>query len=234
MSLLVRNPNMYYGSGRRRVHRRRRHGGSIFDSIASGLKSAHDYIKSKHLISTVAKGLSSVGVPYAGAIGTAAGALGYGRRRRRRAPVRRRRLGVRRPRLGIRRRRIGGLNVRGLLSSAHGFIKKHQLVSKGLSHFGHSKLAAAASSLGYGRRRRVHRRRRGGLNVRGLLSAAHGFVKKHQLVSKGLSHFGHSKLASAASSLGYGRRRAPVRRHRIHHHHGGSMFTTEQIAVPKF
>ena len=73
------------------------------------------------------------------------------------------------------------------------------------------------------------------------------FVKKHQLVSKGLSHFGHSKLANAASSLGYGRRRTvrrrrvggavkrrPVRRRMVRHHGGANFFSTEMLAMPKF
>ena len=80
-----------------------------------------------------------------------------------------------------------------------------------------------------------------------MISAAHGFVKKHQRVSKGLSHFGHSKLASAASSLGYGRRRTvgkrrvggavrrrtPVRR-MVRHRGGANFFSTEMLAMPKF
>ena len=144
----------------RRPRRVRRRGGGFMDA----LRSAHDWIKKNKIISTVGSALGRVGVPYAGTIGTAASTLGYGRRRRR--VVRRR---------PLRPRAIGG-------------------------------------------------------SLRSMLSAAHGFIKKNQLVSKGLSHFGHSKLASAASSLGYGRRRRrPVRRHR-----GGAFFTTEQIAMPRF
>ena len=69
----------------------------------------------------------------------------------------------------------------------------------------------------------------------------HGFVKNNQLVSKGLAHFGHSKLAGLASSAGYGkrrrtvrkrvvRRRAPVRRHRG----GANFFSMNQLAAPRF
>ena len=105
------------------------------------LRSAHDWIKKNKIISTVGSALGRVGVPYAGAIGTAASTLGYGRRR------------IVRKRRPLRPRAIGG-SLRSMLSAAHGFIKKNQLVSKGLSHFGHSKLASAPSSLGYGRRRR--------------------------------------------------------------------------------
>ena len=132
---------------RRRVRRAR--GGGFMDA----LRSAHDWIKKNKIISTVGSALGRVGVPYAGAIGTAASTLGYGRRHHRRRVVRRR---------PLRRRVIGG-SLRSMLSAAHGFIKKNQLVSKGLSHFGHSKLASAASSLGYGKRRtRRVRRHRGG------------------------------------------------------------------------
>lgn len=37
------------------------------------------------------------------------------------------------------------------------------------------------------------------------LKAAHAYVKQQKLVSKGLKHFGHNKLASHAALLGYGR-----------------------------
>ena len=131
------------------------------------------------------------------------------------------------------------------LRSAHDWIKKNKIIStvsgalSGVPGIGGiaSAINKGSSALGYGRRhyrRRVVRRRPlrpraiGG-SLRSMLSAAHGFIKKNQLVSPGLSHFGHSKLASAASSLGYDRRRRrPVRRHR-----GGAFFTTEQIAMPR-
>ena len=229
--MLLRNPSLYYGNGRRRrVGRvvRRKRGGGFMDA----LKSAHNWIKSNKIISTVGNALGKIGVPYAGAIGTAAGTLGYGRRRR---VVRRKR---------VVRRHGGAINIRGLLSKVHGFVKNNQLVSKGLSHFNHPKLAGLASSAGYGRRRsrRVVRRRRGG-SLRSILGRVHSFVKSNQLVSKGLNHFGHSKLAGLASSAGYGkrrrtvrkrvvRRRAPVRRHRGGAN--GNYFSMSQLAVPEF
>ena len=121
-----------------------------------------------------------------------------------------------------------------MLSAAHGFIKKNQLVSKGLSHFGQTKLASAANALGYGRRRRVTmRRRRVGGSLRSVFASAHNFIKSNKLVSKGLSHFGQTKLASAADALGYGRRRRPVRR-AVRHCGGANYFSTEQIAVPRY
>ena len=108
------------------------------------LRSAHDWIKKNKIISTVGSALGRVGVPYAGAIGTAASTLGYGRRHYRRRVVRRR---------PLRPRAIGG-SLRSMLSASHAFIKSRKLVSGALTHFGHSKLASAASSLGCGRRRR--------------------------------------------------------------------------------
>lgn len=161
MSLLVRNPNIYYGGAlkrRRRVVRRRGAG------LGDWLSKAHNWIKSNKIISSVGSLLGKAGVPYAGAIGTAAGTLGYGKRRR--------------PKKRVVRRKKGGANLRSLLSSAHKFIKDKKLVSSALSHFGHSKLSSAASALGYGRRRvgrpkrtvkrrvvrRVARRGRGGAN----------------------------------------------------------------------
>ena len=138
---------------RRVVRRTRRHGAGFMDTI----RSAHDWIKRNKIISGVSGLLSKVGVPYAGAINTASSALGYGRKRRVGSP-RVRRVTVRRRPL-TRQRRVGG-SLRSMLSAAHGFIKKNQLVSKGLSHFGQTKLASAANALGYGRRRRVTMRRR--------------------------------------------------------------------------
>jgi len=148
------------GVRRRRVRRR---GAGLLDM----LKSAHSFIKNNKIISTVGNALGSVGVPYASAIGNAASALGYGRRRHVGRPRR-----VGRPlgsgmRTNMRRRRVvrrRGGSLRSILSSAHGFVKKHQLISKALTHLNHPKLASAASRLGYGRRRLVHSRRRGGAN----------------------------------------------------------------------
>src|SRR4051812_41551831 len=122
-SLLVRNPNIYYGGGRRRTTRRRR-GRGLFDA----LKSAHNWIKSNKIISTVGNALS--GVPGIGSIA--------GRVIRRRPVLRlptgtrmtvRRRVVRRRPLVRqrvVRRRRVGG-SLRSILSAAHGFIKKNQL-----------------------------------------------------------------------------------------------------------
>ena len=161
---------------RRVVHRvrrtRRKQGAGFMDA----LRSAHNWIKSNKIMSGVSGLLSKVGVPYSGAIHAASSALGYGRKRR-----------VGRPR--VRRVTI--------------------------------------------RRRPLTRRRRVGGSLRSMLSAAHGFIKKNQLVSKGLSHFNHPKLASLASHAGYERRRRPVRR-AVRHCGGANYFSTEQIAVPRY
>ncbi len=243
--LSVRNPDLFYGyGGRRRVARRRprRHGAGFFSSLGNAFSKAHDFIKSNKLVSGIANGLGSVGVPYASAIGSAADALGYGRRRRR--VVRRRPAGMGRRRVGRPRvpRRRGGFNLRGALSAAHGLVKKHQLASKALSALGHPKLASAASSLGYGRRRRAAPRRRRGMgffsNVGSLLSKANDFAKKTGVVSKGLAALGHPNASGIAQSLGYGRRRAPRRRVMAHSHRhrgAGSLFgSITQVAAPKY
>ena len=88
---LFRNPDLYYGNGRRRrvgrLRTTRRHrGGGFLDA----LKSAHNWIKNNKIISTVSGALS--GVPGIGGIASAINkgslALGYGRRR----PLRKRRM----------------------------------------------------------------------------------------------------------------------------------------------
>jgi hypothetical protein len=52
--------------------------------LGSWLKKAGAWIKKHKLISRIGSILGSAGVPLAGTIGTAAGAIGYGRMRRRR------------------------------------------------------------------------------------------------------------------------------------------------------
>jgi len=221
---LVRNPHVFYGMGRRRVHRRR-YGGSIFSGI-------NDFLKKHQILSRAGNILGSLGVPYAGAVGTAARLAGYGKRRRR--------VGGR-PLFGLGRRRVyrkRGGDLKSILSSAHKFIKDKRLVSSALRHFApKSNLHKAAHSLGYGRRRRVGRprlsyRKRGG-DLKGILSSAHKFIKDKRLVSSALRHFApKSNLHKAAHSLGYGRRRVG---RPIHRHYGGAnFFSTEQIAAPRF
>ena len=134
---------LYYG-GRRRVGRpRKRRGGGILSSI-------NDFLKKHRIISTVGKALGSVGVPYAGAIGSAAGVLGYGRRRVRRRAGGRRRVG--RPRVHRRRRmhrRRRGGDLKGVLSKVHTFVKENRLISKGLRAFmPNSNLHKSAHALG--------------------------------------------------------------------------------------
>jgi len=194
---LVRNPNVFYGLGRRRV-RRRKAGGSIFSGI-------NDFLKKHQILSRAGSILGSLGVPYAGAVGTAARLAGYGRRRVGRPRVRR---AGGRPLFGLGRRRVyrrRGGDLKGILSSAHNFIKSKRLVSSALRHFApNSNLHKAAHSLGYGRRRV---RRRGG-DLKSILSSAHNYIKSKRLVSSALRHFApNSNLHKAAHSLGYGRRR---------------------------
>ena len=61
----------------RRVRRMR--GGGLM----SFLGKANSFLKNSKLISSVGSALGNAGVPYAGDIGAAAGAFGYGRRRSR-------------------------------------------------------------------------------------------------------------------------------------------------------
>ncbi len=203
---MLRNPNLYYGNGRRRRVRRvgrPRRGRGFFSSIGNALRGAHDYIKSNKLVSTVANALGSVGVPYAGAIGKAAGTLGYGRRRR------------------VRRRRGGDL---------YSILKK---AVNGGRRVGRPRVRRGGAVR---RRRVVHRRRRGGLNLRGLLSKAHSLVKDNKLISKAASALGHPKIAAVAGQLGYGRRRRRVARRRVvRRRGGGTLFgSITQPAVMKF
>ena len=135
---------------KRRVTRRRRvlhrkRGAGFMDA----LRSAHDWVKRNKIISTVGNALGGV-IPIAGTIGRTAATMGYGRKRR-----------VGRPRV----RRAGG-SLKSILSNVHRFVKSNQLVSKGLNHFGHNKLGAVASNLGYGKRRPARRaiRHCGGAN----------------------------------------------------------------------
>lgn len=129
----------------------------------------------------------------------------------------------------VRRRGAGFFDV---LKSAHDWIKKNKIISTvsgALSKVGVPYAGAintASSALGYGRKsyrkRRVVRRRRVGGSLRSILSSAHGFVRKNQLASKLLNHLGHSKLASVASNLGYGRK-LRVRKRRTVRHRGSGM-----------
>lgn len=66
-----------------RVHRmrhRRQRGRGIMDFLGK----ANTFLKNSKLISSVGSALGNAGVPYAGDIGAAAGAFGYGRRLTRR------------------------------------------------------------------------------------------------------------------------------------------------------
>ena len=146
----------------------RRMGRGFFDSIGRILTGSK-------AISTLLPVVGAAsGIPALGAVGGVAGRLGLGRRRRR-APARKRRtggrlLGGRYPVVGLgrrrapaRRRRTGGSfmsKLKSLVGMAHRAVKSNSLVSRGLNHFGYSKLGNAARALGYGRRRAAPRRRR--------------------------------------------------------------------------
>lgn len=127
------------GLGRRRkrrvVRRKRRQGGSI----VGALKKAHDFVKSKKLISSALRHFK-----YNKAANVAR-SFGYGKRRCR----------------VVRRRRQGG-SITSFVKKAHSYIKSKRLISSALRHFApKSNLHKAAHALGYGRipRRRIRRRR---------------------------------------------------------------------------
>src|SRR5690606_31292794 len=84
------------GYGRRRVYRKRKVGGRKRRvvrrrgrGLLSALKSAHNWLKSNKVISTVSKALDSAGVPYAGTINKISSAAGYGKYRSRKRRTRR-------------------------------------------------------------------------------------------------------------------------------------------------
>lgn len=231
---------------RRRKYGKRRIGSGFWGNIWNGIKSAANWVKDQKLIS---RGLSLIPHP-AGRVGSViTGALGLGRRRRRtvrrRAAPRRRRVGgswysslasalsptKRIPLIPFTGRGRRGGNVRGWLSKAHAFVKKHKLVSRGLRTFlPSSNLHYAASALGYGRRRkRIVRRRRGGnlTKPKSFLARAHNYIKSNRLVSRGLRHFGQDRLAAAAHVLGYGRRSGCGAG-------GYNYFSRDQISACKF
>ena len=103
---------------RYRAHTKRggMRGGMRGGSFKSFLKKASKFLRKTRLISRLGSALGSVGVPYVGAVGKAAGALGYGRKRR--YYRRKRRTRARTVRSGRGRRggalRLAGMRGRGL------------------------------------------------------------------------------------------------------------------------
>ena len=55
-------------------------------------------------------------------------------------------------------------------------------------------------------------RKQRGRGFKDTLRKAHDFVKKRRIISGGLAHFGHPRLAAAARQLGYGRQSGGARR----------------------
>lgn len=88
----------------------------------------------------------------------------------------------RRRRVGRPRMRRGGAilpTLRHYATKAHHFVRHHKLASRGLNLLGHSKAAAVANALGYGRRRRRVRRMRG----RNIFSSIGNFFRKVPVLS---------------------------------------------------
>lgn len=51
------------------------------------------------------------------------------------------------------------------------------------------------------------KRRQSGEGISDILRAAHNLVKQKRIISAGLRHFGHPKLAKVAHQLGYGKKK---------------------------
>ena len=71
--------------------RRRMRGKGFFKNLYNFGKKANRFLRKTKIVSRVGKALGMAGVPYAGKIASTAGALGYGKKRRRRVVRRRRR-----------------------------------------------------------------------------------------------------------------------------------------------
>ena len=166
-------------------------------------------------------------------IGKVASSIGYGRKSKPGVRLHRPRK-VGRPRTTTKKttkKRKSGGSLRSMITSAHNFLKKHKVISTTLGQLGHPKFSSAASSLGYGKKRKTVRKRKqgGAFNLRGALSSANNFLKKHKVISTTLGQLGHPKFASAASSLGYGKKRRTMR------HRGGAVYgPSEQLAKPRW
>lgn len=212
------------GAGKKRRRHHRMRGKGIFSDIWSGIKSVAGYA-APVVIGAATKGL-----------------LGLGRRR----AVHRRRVmgrgvgpttaimlhkrGFGRRYAHRRRKRGGSLlsqlraTVKYGLPYLNNKLKQGQYISRGLNSIGLSSLGNMASSIGYGKRRYAHRRRRGGavnrsavlsrLNSLALnpLQRLHHTVKARRYISRGLHSAGFHTPAFVASALGYGKRRRVRRR----------------------
>lgn len=162
---------------RKRVVKRGKGIGSFFKKVWRGIKKAgsviNDGLKKTKIISTFAPALISN--PLIGkTVGTAAGQLGYGRRRR-----------VRRKRVVRGAGVFSGLKnliskarptVRKYASRLNTHLKESKWISNELKNRGYSNASKIVSSLGYGRKR-VVRRKRTVRKGKGLSSAFNGFMK---------------------------------------------------------
>jgi len=206
-----RLPRNSLGMRRRRVGRVRRTGmrkrrvrrGGFLGNILRGI---HNVARSVPIVSTA---LRATGNPLAGSV---AGALGYGRRRRRvrRGGFFRKLMGIAPLAMrGSRKRRVrrGGFKRRGNVTFG-GYKRRGYVQWGGLRHAPRRPLV----------RRRIisrsgMRRVRRGRGIMDMLRKAHSFAKENKLISRGLSMIPHRYAKTAgtvASSLGYGRKRRRV------------------------
>lgn len=125
--------------------RRSYRGGSALSKIKKIAHKTNDFLKKTHLASTVLKNINN---PHSQRLGSFAEKAGYGRKRKRRRSYR------------------GGSFLSGFVNVAKGVnnaLKKSKLVSKVLNSFPQTQqYGQIASSIGYGKKRKVRRHRMGG------------------------------------------------------------------------
>jgi len=220
---LVRNPNIFYGMGRRR---RRRRGSGFFSSIGDAVGKVGHFLKENHALSR-AVGLIPHPLGLAGSLGLRA--LGLGRRKRR---VTRRRVG--RPRNVGRPRKRGGFaipppstlaRIGQTVGRAGRFLKNSHALSRLVGLIPHP-LGLTGSmglrALGLGRRRRYRRRRGGEV----------GLGRRTRRV--GRPRLSARRRGGDLMSLTGGRRKRRVTHRRVRRVGGANFFSTEQLAVPRF
>lgn len=196
------NPRMHVSGGRRR----RRRGGSGWDDFKKGFTGTFGKLLG------VARHIPVIGGPL-GAIHDVAKATGFagsGRRRRRRG---------------------GAWDIKGLAHNVGHVLRRHRVVSRLATWAGHPNFARHARIAGYGRRRRrVHRRRRGGAwDIRGLAHNVRHVLRQGKHLSRLATWAGHHRTARHLRIAGYGRRRGGMRilggrrRRRVYRRRRGGM-----------
>ena len=152
------------------------------------LKKGHDFLKKTQVVSKVANALHSAGVggkhnALIGKIGAFAGSHGYGHRRRRRAH-------------GTHRKKVRrGHGIGNFLRKANDWLKKTRVVSTVANALGGvgvpyaGAIGKVSGALGYGRRRRHHRRAHGVRRVHHRRHRVGGAMhRRHHRRGHGIGH----------------------------------------------